>query len=58
MDQLASLEAKRITALAPRADGGVVFATANPGSLAVLAPKVAPTGTFTCKAIDAGQVAR
>ncbi|MCY2930418.1 MAG: hypothetical protein NTV86_13140 [Planctomycetota bacterium] len=56
--QLASVEAKRITALLPRPDGGVVFATANPGSLAVLARKVAPTGTFTCKAVDAGQVAR
>ena len=44
---------ERITALLPQADGGVLFATANPGSLAVLARKVAPTGTFTCKAIDA-----
>jgi len=56
--QLADTDAKQITALARTADGRILFATANAGSVGVLAEQFAAEGTYLSKVLDAKQFAK
>ena len=56
--QLADTDAKQVTAVGLTADGRIAFATANAGSVGVLAPKTTARGTYVSKAQDAKQFAR
>ena len=51
-------DAKQVTDLTMGADGHIVFATANKGSVGVIEKSMAKTGTFTSTALDAKQIAR
>ena len=55
---LADTEGSQITALAAGGDGSVYFGTSNKGSLIQLGKSHAKEGTFTSKALDAGQIAK
>ena len=55
--QLADTEAGQITALAESTDG-IVFATANKGSVGFLQAALAKEGTLTSQPLDAGQIAQ
>ena len=57
--QLADTDAKQVTALAVGGPGGrLVFATANKGSVGLIADAPAAQGTLTCKPLDAKQIAK
>ncbi len=58
MSQLADTDAKQVTAVGLTADGRIAFATANAGSVGVLAAATAAEGTYVSKAQDAKQFAR
>lgn len=51
-------DAKQVTDLAAGADGRIVFATANKGSVGVIEKGMATSGTLTSTALDAKQIAR
>ncbi|MCD6304322.1 MAG: hypothetical protein J7M21_05100 [Planctomycetes bacterium] len=55
---LADTDAKQVTAIVAGPGGEVLFATANKGSVGRLAGRYARKGTFVCKPMDAGQIAR
>ncbi len=57
--QLADTDAKQVTALAAAGPGGqLVFATANKGSVGLIADVPATNGTLICQPLDAKQVAK
>ena len=57
--QLADTDAKQVTALAVGGpDGRLVFATANKGSVGLIADAPAAQGTLTCQPLDAKQIAK
>ncbi len=57
--QLADTDAKQVTALAVGGpDGRLVFATANKGSVGLVADAPAAKGTLTCQPLDAKQIAK
>lgn len=57
--QLADTDAKQVTALAVGGpDGRLVFATANKGSVGLIADVPATNGTLICQPLDAKQVAK
>ncbi|MCD6365828.1 MAG: hypothetical protein J7M14_08130, partial [Planctomycetes bacterium] len=55
--KLADTDAKLVTSLAITPEEQAVFATANKGSVAMLAGKCAGQGMFVSKVLDAGQIA-
>ncbi|MHC4983278.1 MAG: hypothetical protein ACYTF6_08950 [Planctomycetota bacterium] len=54
---LADTDAKQVTALAAAKAEGILFGTANKGSIGSLGAALAKKGTLTSMAMDAGQVA-
>lgn len=54
---LVDTEAKQATSLALNDNGDVVFGTANPGSVGVVAADLAQEGTLTSQPLDAKQIA-
>ena len=56
--KIADIDARQVTALAQGPDGQIVFATANKGSVGLLGAGFARSGTYTCEALDAKQIAQ
>ena len=56
--QVADTDAKQVTTVLAGEGGQVLFATANKGSVGLLAKGLARKGTFVAKALDAKQIAK
>lgn len=56
--RIADTDAKQITALADDGDGGIVFGSANKGSVGLLTRQLALSGTYTSAVLDAKQIAQ
>ncbi|MGC9455319.1 MAG: hypothetical protein ACP5HU_10710 [Phycisphaerae bacterium] len=56
--QIADTEASEVVAMMRTDDGGIVFGTANKGSVCELSSEAAEKGTYTSTVLDAGQIAR
>lgn len=56
--ELVDTQARQITCLLATPEGGVLFGTANAGSVGRIAPQFVREGTLVSEPLDAGQIAR
>jgi hypothetical protein len=56
--ELTRTESSQVTAMTVDADGALLAATSNPGSIVTLSDRFAAKGTLVSEVLDAGQIAR